>query len=214
MCVREVLRFMKKLAIRKWLLIGGTVLIIVLGAVFAVLYRDYSNSHLVTRLGKYRGLTVDAGGKEAEDAVAEAVAAKTRFGRKFDKELEKAVEDAMKVFTAEAEYLEQDMATYLREKYNMTEEEFRSKVERTTREELEISAVLHAIAEKEKITFSDEELDRVMPYLMEAYGYIDETQFAREVDLEQIRDELLLEKVAAYLVTQNTVVNAKTSETE
>lgn len=194
------------------MLITGAVLIIVLGVVLAVLYRDYSNSHLVTRLGKYQGLTVDAKGKEAEDAVAEAVVSKTRFGRKFDEELKKSVEDAMKVFTAEAEYLKQDFATYLREKYDMTEAEFREKVESATRDEMKLSAVLHAVAEKEKITFSDEELEKVMPYLLEAYGYTDETQFAREVNLEEIRDELLLEKVAAYLVTQNTVVNAKAAE--
>ena len=51
-----------------------------------------------------------------------------------------------------------------------------------------------------------------MPYLMEAYGYTDEEEFATDVDLNELRDELLQEKVMAFLVTQNEIVGAKTRD--
>ena len=48
---------------KKWIVIGIVLTVVILTLVGVVLYLDYSDSHMVVRLGKYRGLNVDAKGK-------------------------------------------------------------------------------------------------------------------------------------------------------
>ncbi|MBO4767310.1 MAG: hypothetical protein K6B39_10835 [Lachnospiraceae bacterium] len=199
---------------KKIILVAGAIALIVLIALAWVLYWDFSNGHVVVRLGRYRGLTVDAGGRDAGQAVLDAVMSRTKFGRAAKREADAAYESAMKAFLSEAEYLHMDFADYLAQNYHMTEEEFRAKVRETSDADVRQSAVLRAIAQREKITFSDDEMEKVMPYLLEAYGYTDEKEFAKNEDLELIRDAMLLEKVRAFLVEKNTVVNAASQEQE
>lgn len=197
---------------KKWIVIGIVLTVVILTLVGVVLYLDYSDSHMVVRLGKYRGLNVDAKGKEAEDAVTEAIVANTWFGSACDDQIELDYARSIKGFEMEAEYLKKDFETFTKDNYNMTEKEFRAMVKEATRDTIRQTAVLHAIAEKENITLSDAEFAKAMPYLMEAYGYTDEEEFATDVDLNELRDELLQEKVMAFLVTQNEIVGAKTRD--
>jgi len=198
---------------RKYRIMIVVVLVLLVSAViFFVLYRDYSDSHELLKLSGYTNLTIDAEGREAEDAIVDAIAAKSRFGRAFRTRVEKAYRESMAVFEKEAEYFRMELGAYIEQNYDMSEEEFRQEVRKTTEQEEKRSVVLHEIAEREKIVFTDEEFETVLPFLMEAYGYSDEQEFALNHDYKAFRDSFLQEKVLAYLVKNNTIVNAKQEE--
>ncbi|MBR5713133.1 MAG: hypothetical protein IKX54_06010 [Lachnospiraceae bacterium] len=197
---------------RFWIAAG--IMIALLAICGWAVMRDYSNQHVVTKLAKYRGLTVDAEGKEAEEAVTAAIVAKSKYGRALETETKKEYENSMFYFEQEAKYFKMTLDEYVQKNYAMDEASFRKKVRDAAEDTVKTNAVLKEIAKREEITFSDEEFAKTMPYIMEAYGYTDEEQMAKEVDLISVRDALFLEKVRAYLVEVNTVVNAKTEPEE
>ena len=106
---------------------------------------------MIIRLGRYKGLTVEAGDKSAEDALLDAIIEKTSFGRKLKFEVEEKYKNSMQVFEEEAKYYGLSLAGYLERYYGMGEDEFRKEVRSTTEITVRQSAVLQAVAEKEKI---------------------------------------------------------------
>ncbi|MBP5463387.1 MAG: hypothetical protein J6Y20_14875 [Lachnospiraceae bacterium] len=197
---------MKKSNKKRTILIVVIACIVVM-AVFAVLvYLDYSGSHEVVKLGRYKGLTVSASGADSpEDALVEAVVKHTIFGRALKQTIEDKYNDTMNYFESEAEYFQISLEEHVEKYYNTNLEDFRKTVRSTTEETVKQTAVLHAIAEKENIKISDEEYETALPMLMSAHGYTDRSQFLREIDVESLLDELLQEKVINYLLEQNTV---------
>lgn len=196
---------MKKSKKRRILIVAAACLAVL--AVFAVLvYLDYSGSHEVVKLGRYKGLTVSASGEDSpEDALVKAIVGRTIFGRALDRTIEEKYEDTMDYFAKEAEYFQVGLEELIEKYYNADPEEFRRTARSTTEETVKQTAVLHAIAEKENIELTDGEYEDAIPMLMAAHGYTDREQFLREIDVTALRDELLQEKVIYFLMEQNTV---------
>ncbi len=190
---------------KKKLLLLIPIILVTLVLIGLVLYLDFSGEHVIIRLGRYKGLTVEAGSKSAQDAILDAIIDKTSFGRKLKFEVEEKYKNSMTVFEEEAKYYGLSLAGYLERYYGMDEDEFRKEVKATSEITVRQSAVLHAIAEKEKIEFTEAELDEAVPIIMEEYGYTDERQFYQEIDIATIRNELLEQKVIEFLLKENTV---------
>ena len=191
-----------------------TILIVALAclavmAVFAVLvYLDYSGSHEVVKLGRYKGLTVSASGTDTPgDAIVDDIADRTIFGRALKQTVEDKYNETMSYFEKEAEDFQISLKEHVEKYYNTDLEKFRESVRSTTEAAVKQSAVLHAIAEKENIEISDEDFEREIPMLMADHGYTDRSQFFREIDVTSLRDELLQEKVIDFLLEQNTVTD-------
>ena len=190
---------------KKKLLLLIPIVLVTLVLIGLVLYLDFSGEHVIIRLGRYKGLTVEAGGRSAEEAILDAIIDKTSFGRKLKFEVEEKYKDSMQVFEEEAKYYGLSLAGYLDRYYGMDEDAFRREVRSTTEITVRQSAVLHAVAEKEKIEFTEAELDAAVPIIMKEYGYTDERQFYQEIDITSIRNELLEQKVIEFLLKENTV---------
>ena len=177
--------------------------------VFGVLVLlDYSNSHEVVWLGKYKGLKVSAEGADSpEDALLRVIVQRTKFGNALDDKIDAKYDKTMKYFKDEAEYFKLDFAEYLKTYYQTDEEEFEKTIRSSSEDEAKQEAVLRAVAEKESIRFTEEELEAMLPELMEAYGYTDETLFSRAYNFADLREEQLFKKVTQYLMEQNTIMD-------
>ena len=193
---------------KKKVLIIAIVCFAVLTLFGVLVFLDYSNSHEVVWLGKYKGLKVSSSGADSpEDALLGVIVQRTKFGSALDDKIEQKYDKTMKYFEDEAEYFKLSFAEYLKTYYQTDEEAFRKSVRSTAEEAAKQEAVLHAVAERESIQFTEEEFDAILPELMEAYGYTDETLFSRSYNFTELRDEQLLKKVTKYLMEQNTIVD-------
>lgn len=175
--------------------------------VFAVFFSiDYSNSHDVIWLGKYKGLTVSADGAESpEAALVGVIVQRTKFGRALDQKMDERFDKTWKYFVDEATYFQMSFDAYLTTYYKTDEESFRKVVRESAEASVREEAVLLAIAERESITVTDEEFDSALPGLMEAAGYTDEIAFSRSVNYEDLRKQMLMERVTEFLMKENTV---------
>ena len=115
------------------------------------------------KLGKYLNLKVDAKGAEAEDAIVKAVVERAKFGSKLDDRVEDEYRQSMDYFAREAEYFQMELGAYLQKNYGMDEKTFRKKVRATAEDTIKESLVLLAIAEKEHIEITSEEVEEAMP---------------------------------------------------
>ncbi len=193
---------------KKKVLIIAIVCFAVLTLFGVLVFLDYSNSHEVVWLGKYKGLKVSSSGADSpEDALLKVIVQRTKFGSALDDKIEQKYDKTMKYFEDEAEYFKLGFAEYLKTYYQTDEEAFRKSVRDTAEETAKQEAVLRAVAERESIQFTEEEFDAILPELMESYGYTDETLFSRSYNFTELRDEQLLKKVTKYLMEQNTIVD-------
>ena len=183
--------------------------LILIGIVFWI---DYRRNREILKLGQYKGLDVDCGIAEPEDAVAAAVVERTKFGPALGKAIETEFQNAIESYEAEAKQYNMTLSEYVDTFFERSEEQFREIVRSETEKTLKEEAVLLLIAEKENIEFSDRELDEALPMIMEEYGYWDMQAFYKNVDIESVRKELLLEKVRVYLTEQNHILNAPSKE--
>lgn len=139
-------------------------------------------------------------GKEEEyktatvQEILDYVIANSTFG-KYPKDLyekcEKAVNDYYESYAAmfgmeTAEFMEMN---------GVDEKGKKDEIENMVRQELVVSA----IAKKEKITCTDEEAEAYVEENYEDWGYEDKKQFFEENTIEDIKEELIYQKVADFL---------------
>lgn len=120
--------------------------------------------------------------------------------KKYPKdEMEEMTSALREQYESAAEYYETDFATFLEEQMGMTEEQFdeeaKSAVEATLKERM----VTEAIADKEKIQFTDEEYDAELKELAELYGYEDVDALKESSDEEDLKNYVLGNTVKDWL---------------
>lgn len=115
-------------------------------------------------------------------------------------ELNEMVDSLREQYESAAEYYEMDFSSFLQDQMGMTEEEFdeeaRSAVEATLKEKM----VTEAIADKEKIKYTDEEYEAELKELAELYGYEDVDSLKETTEEEDLEDYVLGNTVKNWLV--------------
>ena len=172
--------------------------------IFAFFY-DSVQTKLVYKLGKYENLTYtsrikDNAGKE----LIEQVVAETKFAPGIKKEIDVIYEKTMAYYTEEAAYFSLTVKEYANRYYSISEEQLRIDAKAAAEESMKQKAVLEAIAQKENITIGEYDFKENLPIYMEAYGYTDEELFLKSYPEEDIRAEMLYDRVLDYIYSKAT----------
>lgn len=94
-----------------------------------------------------------------------------------------------------------DLATYL-EAIGSTEEEFDESIDTSVRDYFKQYMLVHYIADKEHITYSEEDYQNILQQYADAYGYESAEAFeeaSTEEDLDNFKATLLYQQVVEYL---------------
>lgn len=114
-------------------------------------------------------------------------------------EMNEMMDSLKEQYESAAEYYEMDFATFLQDQMGMTEEEFdeeaKSAVEATLKEKM----VTEAIADKEKINYTEEEYEAELKELAELYGYEDVDSLLETADEDELKDYVLGNTVKNWL---------------
>lgn len=126
--------------------------------------------------------------------------------------LEEKKQAMIRTAKSNAEAYGKTFEDYLQSYLRMDEQTFLSTIDSSANQIAKQSLVVLAIADTENLTVSDEELqDRINDKMLE-YGYQKEKDLFETVTKQDIRDELLLEKVTAFLVENAVITEQKETE--
>lgn len=99
------------------------------------------------------------------------------------------------------------------EQMGSTREEFDAQIEESAKQEVASRLITQAIADKEKISVSDDEYNQTVKDYVEQYGYSSEEDLLKDLPEETIRIDLLREKVMK-LVAENSKFTLKAATDE
>lgn len=122
-------------------------------------------------------------------------------------EVEQYVKDATDYYTQAASVNEMELGDFLTSYYNMTEEDFNTRIQAEAEEVIKREVVVNAIAEAEKLAISDDEYKEGVERYAANYGFSDTAAFEEQYDKDVIMNSLLTEKVMNFVVE-----NAKEKE--
>lgn len=113
-------------------------------------------------------------------------------------EVQESVDSMSEQYRSMIESQGVDFEAFL-EQSGITEEQFKEQFQETGRNSVKQKMVLAAIAEKEKITLSDEEYAKQLETMAAAYGFGDGESLAKEADEEALREIALYNVVGEWL---------------
>ncbi|MBQ6104588.1 MAG: hypothetical protein IJL03_01435 [Lachnospiraceae bacterium] len=155
----------------------------------------------IIRLGDYSSLTYNTSDRDkAGTEVTDLVVSRTRFGGLIKKEAEKMYEATMKVYQEEAEYNKISLAQYIDTFFGTTEEKLRKDVKASALQVAKEEAVLDAIAERENITVTAYQFEKLLADYMDSVGYTDREQFLTTYDENQLREQMRRELTVDWLL--------------
>lgn len=129
-----------------------------------------------------------------------------------EKELKELFDDAIDEVSEEAAGYGYDLGTYVVSRYGMaSEESFRDYVSNIVKGYMREKILVCAIAAKENITVSEDDIDETKEKLIEQNGY-DEDEFDDEYDREEVAYFALSEKVYDFLLENGKPVEPTTEE--
>lgn len=108
-----------------------------------------------------------------------------------------------------AEAYNLDLETFLDQNMGLTKEEYNSQAIEYAKKAAKESLVVEAIADKEGITISDDELQEAIDNYVKEYGYEDEEDFTANTDMDDFKEYILTSKVEDFLYE-----NAKITQAE
>ena len=107
-----------------------------------------------------------------------------------------------------------DIGTYVANAYGGEAENY----EQTLLEQAQFMSqryiMMQAIADKENLTVSDEDVDAQMAAEAESYGYENAEEYKKAVDVEAYREYLMTQKVLSFLSDNAVVKKAETADTQ
>jgi len=117
------------------------------------------------------------------------------------------VDEMMSEYQTYAKIYDMDLDTFLESQMGTTKEELEKVYQQTANFRVQMTLVFHEIAEKEKITVSDEEYQEKLKSLAEQYGYQDVSVVEKAYHKDKIIEQLIQEKVIALIVEHAKISN-------
>ncbi len=148
---------------------------------------------------------------EAESAVLKAVCSNAVVKAAPEAMTERYYDRLVSNLTYQASMYGFDLETFMLYGYGMTTEQYEEEMKVSAKEAAEQVMVLQAIAEKEGMTVSDEDMEKDIEENASNYGYesADAYKEALGTEIKGYREYMMTEKVTAYLVE-----NAKVNDAE
>ena len=147
---------------------------------------------------------------ELERNVLEAVTANATFKETPEEMVSRYYDRLVKNLTATASMYGIDLETFMSYSYGLAADEYEDELQKSAQSAAEQIMVMQAIAEKEGLTLTDEELQADLESSASEYGYDSVDAYEEAVgDLRGYKEYLMSEKVTKYLIE-----NANVTETE
>ena len=147
---------------------------------------------------------------ELERNVLEAVTANATFKETPEEMVSRYYDRLVKNLTATASMYGIDLETFMAYSYGLAADEYEDELQKSAQSAAEQILVMQAIAEKEGLTLTDEELQADLESSASEYGYDSVDAYQEAVgDLRGYKEYLMSEKVTKYLIE-----NANVTETE
>ena len=115
-------------------------------------------------------------------------------------EVDQYVKDATDYYTQAASVNEMELGDFLTSYYNMTLEDFNSRLQNEAEQVIKREVVVNAIAEAEKLAITDDEYKAGLERYASNYGFSDTAAFEAQYDKDVIMNSLLTEKVMNFTV--------------
>lgn len=109
-----------------------------------------------------------------------------------------------------------DLATFMQYSYGMAADQYEEEMKNAAKQTTEQLLLLQAVAEKEEMTISDEEIEKDLEEKAADYGYesVEAYKEALGNELKGYREYLMVERVTEFLVKNAKVTEVEASETE
>ena len=147
---------------------------------------------------------------ELERNVLEAVTANATFKETPEEMVSRYYDRLVKNLTTTASMYGIDLETFMAYSYGLAADEYEDELQKSAQSAAEQILVMQAIAEKEGLTLTDEELQADLESSASEYGYDSVEAYEEAVgDLRGYKEYLMSEKVTKYLIE-----NANVTETE
>ena len=147
---------------------------------------------------------------ELERNVLEAVTANATFKETPEEMVSRYYDRLVKNLTTSASMYGIDLETFMAYSYGLAADEYEDELQKSAQSAAEQILVMQAIAEKEGLTLTDEELQADLESSASEYGYDSVEAYEEAVgDLRGYKEYLMSEKVTKYLIE-----NANVTETE
>lgn len=151
---------------------------------------------------------------EVESAVLKVVRGNAKIKSIPEAMTERYYDRLVSNLTYQASMYGFDLATFMQYGYGMTTEQYEEEMKVSAQEAAEQVMVLQAIAEKEGMTISDEDMEADIEAKAGNYGYesADAYKEALGSEIKGYREYMMTEKVTAYLVENAKVHNTEPAE--
>lgn len=147
-----------------------------------------------------------------EDAAWEKVTSNAKVKEYPEEDVNELVKQMEDSYTQYASYYGLELDDFIKQT-GSTREEFDEEVEEGAKKEVASRLIAQAIADKEKISISDDEYKQGVQDYMKEYQYSSEEDLLKDVPEETIRIELLRNKVKKFVVENSTLtLKAATDE--
>ena len=113
-----------------------------------------------------------------------------------------------------AKQSDQSLEEFLQANMQMSEDDFMKKAEETVKQGLVQEMLLKAIAEKEKMSVSDQEYKAGLTKYSKDYGFESEDEFLKQYGKDIIELSLIQDKVVEFLLENAKVTNEEARVTE
>lgn len=109
-----------------------------------------------------------------------------------------------------------DLATFMQYSYGMAADQYEEEMKNAAKQTTEQLLLLQAVAEKEEMTISDEEIEKDLEEKAADYGYesVEAYKEALGNELKGYREYMMVERVTEFLVKNAKVTEVEASETE
>lgn len=146
---------------------------------------------------------------QLQDAAWKAVFEKAEIKGYPDGELEKVKKQLMEPYEKQAETEEMELADFLQQYYQVSEEEFEKQAEDYAKNSIEQKLVAEAIAEQENLLPADSELEKEYETLAENLGYedVDSLKKAAEAsgDPEEVLKDIIIQNRVREFLAENAI---------
>jgi len=151
------------------------------------------------------GTKADWAAYKEEQATAEkmeealnAIIAESEF--EYEDSLDATVQALKEEYQSEAEMYELDLETYMYYMYGYEGEDLDAQLKEEAEYQLKVELVINAIAEKEKLTLTEEEYTEGLQTMADEYWAESPEAFEEEYGREMVEEALLYDKVAAFIL--------------
>ncbi len=138
-------------------------------------------------------------------AVLEAVIADSKFDETLKTEVENCKNDVLNVYKAQAEQYEMSFEEYVSAAFGMDLDDFYLSIDEDSLFQVQVERVLYAIAKKEGLTVSEDEIEAFISSNMDSYGYSDREEVIADYGMGYIK-RLIMQDKALNLVLGNAII--------